>query len=84
WWLADILVLSKTHPKNPFVVYEHYIRPAQLDSLKSKNIQVCYLEEQAEYNDLRFDSTFTKSIAVPFSSLHQSPADSNANTFSRH
>lgn len=84
WWLADILVLSKQQPANPNVLYEHYISPAELDSLKTANINVYYLEDQAEYNDLRFDSAFTKNNALPFTVLLQTPADSNAITFSLH
>ncbi len=82
WWLADILVLSKQYPANSDVIYLHYISPMQLNSLKTRNIRIFYLEDQAEYNDLRFDSAFTKNNALPFTSLNQIPPDSNASTFS--
>jgi 4-amino-4-deoxy-L-arabinose transferase-like glycosyltransferase len=67
WWLADILVLAANEKNNPAITYLHYISPQQADSLSQSGYTIYFLEEQEYYNDLRFDSVFTKSVCLPIS-----------------
>ncbi|MFM7014765.1 MAG: hypothetical protein ACKOX3_00410 [Bacteroidota bacterium] len=65
WYLSDILVLQKGK-ENKLVSYGYYTDEQTLDSLKQKNIQIKYLPQQEELNDLRFKHSFTKLYAQPF------------------
>ena len=46
--------------------FGYYTAEAKLDSLAKKNIDLRYLPQQDELNDLRFNSTFTNKWAKPF------------------
>lgn len=65
WYLSDILVLQKGK-ENKMVEYAYYTDEHKLDSLKSNGINLFYLSQQNELNDLRFKSTFTEKYASPF------------------
>lgn len=65
WYLSDILVLQKGR-ENKLVEYAYYTDEQKLDSLKSNGIQLFYLPQQNELNDLRFKNTFTEKYASPF------------------
>ena len=65
WYLSDILVLQKGKENN-LVEYAYYTDESKLDSLKSNGIQLFYLPQQNELNDLRFKSAFTEKYASPF------------------
>jgi hypothetical protein len=65
WYLSDILVLQKGR-ENKLVEYGYYTTENSLDSLRSNGINLFYLPQQNELNDLRFKNTFTKKYASPF------------------
>jgi hypothetical protein len=65
WYLSDILVLQKGK-ENKLVEYSYYTDEQKLDSLKSNGINLFYLPQQNELNDLRFKNTFTEKYASPF------------------
>ncbi len=65
WYLSDILVLQKGR-ENKLVEYSYYTDEQKLDSLKSNGINLFYLPQQNELNDLRFKNTFTQKYARPF------------------
>jgi hypothetical protein len=65
WFLSDILVLQKGRENN-MVEYAYYTDEQKLDSLKSKGIQLFYLPQQNELNDLRFKHSFTEKYSSPF------------------
>ena len=65
WYLSDILVLQKGR-ENKLVEYSYYTDQQKLDSLKSNGINLFYLPQQNELNDLRFKNTFTEKYARPF------------------
>lgn len=65
WYLSDILVLQKGR-ENKLVEYSYYTDEQKLDSLKSHGINLFYLPQQNELNDLRFKNTFTEKYASPF------------------
>ena len=65
WYLSDILVLQKGR-ENKLVEYGYYTTENTLDSLRSNGINLFYLPQQNELNDLRFKNNFTKKYASPF------------------
>jgi hypothetical protein len=65
WYLSDILVLQKGR-ENKLVEYSYYTEEQKLDSLKSNGINLFYLPQQNELNDLRFKNAFTEKYASPF------------------
>ncbi|MFN5345750.1 MAG: glycosyltransferase family 39 protein [Bacteroidota bacterium] len=65
WYLSDILVLQKGR-ENKLVEYGYYTDESKLDSLKLKGIEIVFLPQQNELNDLRFQHTFTNQYASPF------------------
>ena len=65
WYLSDLLVLQR-NKENKLVEFGYYTAEAKLDSLAKKNIDLRYLPQQDELNDLRFNSTFTNKWAKPF------------------
>ena len=65
WYLSDILVLQKGK-ENKLVEYSYYTDEQKLDSLKSNGINLFYLPQQNELNDLRFKNAFTEKYASPF------------------
>ena len=65
WYLSDILVLQKGQ-ENKLVEYGYYTDESKLESLKSKGIEIVFLPQQNELNDLRFQHTFTNQYAIPF------------------
>jgi hypothetical protein len=65
WYLSDILVLQKGR-ENKMVEYAYYTEEIKLDSLKSNGVNLFYLPQQNELNDLRFKKNFTEKYASPF------------------
>jgi len=65
WYLSDILVLQKGR-ENKLVEYGYYTDEPKLKSLISKGIEIVFLPQQNELNDLRFQHTFTNQYASPF------------------
>jgi hypothetical protein len=65
WYLSDILVLQKGR-ENKLVEYGYYTEENKLDSLKAIRVNLYYLPQQNELNDLRYKNTFTEKYASPF------------------
>ena len=63
WWLADLLVLSRDEPLDN-VILCYYQDEKTLQWYKKTGYAIYYLEDQNEYNDLRFCSTFTEQYAT--------------------
>lgn len=63
WWLADLLVLSKDEPLE-HVTLCYYQDEKTLEWYKKTGYAIYYLEEQNEYNDLRFGNIFTQRYAT--------------------
>lgn len=65
WWLSEILVRQKGY-ENKRVLFRHYLDEQELKWYKENGYALYYLEDQDEYNDLRYKKSFTSKYARPF------------------
>lgn len=63
WWLADLQYLGRK-ANNPHVVFRHYIDEPELRKLQASGYRIYYLEDQDEYNDLRYRKKMTRWYAT--------------------
>jgi len=63
WWLADLQYLGRNET-NQHVVFRHYIDEPELRQLRASGHRIYYLEDQDEYNDLRYRKKMTGSYAT--------------------
>ncbi len=65
WWQADLLVYGQDQT-NEKVVVRHYIDEPELAWYHRNGYRIFYLEDQGQYNDLRFNKEFTDKYASAF------------------
>jgi len=66
WWLADLQYLNKGSSETN-VIYRYYTDEPELKWYQAQGYQIYYLEDQWEYNDLRFGKSFTRQYAKELS-----------------
>jgi hypothetical protein len=65
WWQADLLVYGQDQ-NNEKVIVRHYIDEPELAWYHNNGYRIFYLEDQGQYNDLRFNKEFTEKYASAF------------------
>jgi hypothetical protein len=65
WWQADLLVYGQDQ-NNEKVIVRHYIDEPELAWYHNNGYRIYYLEDQGQYNDLRFNKEFTEKYASAF------------------